>query len=146
MRTARCESLTGNCAVNAVNLQYRNSGAGVVADFKNVANDFQEFMDGNRHFRNLTAEEDDTLRGYMSLEDRNEFQYKGGERKEMALIPNSILAEDFDARMQTNCMNSKCVINTYSLFDKYFNSWFSTEMVVSTFGPTLFGQAKKYAS
>ncbi|MBS3063322.1 MAG: hypothetical protein J4203_05620 [Candidatus Diapherotrites archaeon] len=143
VRTARCESLTGNCAVNAVNLQYRNSGAGVVADFKNVANDFQEFMDGNRHFRNLTAEEDDTLRGYMSLEDRNEFQYKGGERKEMALIPNSILAEDFDARMQTNCMNSKCVINTYSLFDKYFNSWYSAQLVVGTAAPTLVAESRR---
>ena len=31
------------------------------------------------------------------------------------------------------------------MFDKYYNSWFSTEMVVSNFGPSLFGEAKKYA-
>ncbi len=45
--------------------------------------------------------------------------------------------------METNCNNSDCVISTYSLFDKYFNSWMSTEMVVSTFGPTLLYQTKQ---
>ncbi|MBN1941226.1 MAG: hypothetical protein JW772_03530, partial [Candidatus Diapherotrites archaeon] len=32
----------------------------------------------------------------------------------------------------------------YSAFDKYFNSWFATDLVVNAFGPTLVGQAKRY--
>jgi len=70
------------------------------------------------------------------------FQYQFLQRNtDVDLIPNSILTREFTAKTQTDGTSGATIISTYSLFDKYFNSWFSAEMVVSNFGPTFFSEA-----
>ncbi|AJF60210.1 MAG: hypothetical protein QT03_C0001G0715 [archaeon GW2011_AR10] len=68
---------------------------------------------------------------------------KTATRLETELLPNSILAQEFDAEFGTNCISNDCIITTYSMFDKYFNQWLSAEMVVTNFGPSLGYAAKK---
>ncbi|MFH1390935.1 MAG: hypothetical protein ABIH20_01345 [Candidatus Diapherotrites archaeon] len=150
LRTGRCESYDGNCTLMGPNLKYRNSGVGIISDLKPVKEVFSGFLDGNKNISQFSNEENEVLRTAMitdtTLNDDGsveEAQIKTAKRLEKDLIPNSILTDQFDARLQTNCNNSACVISTYSLFDKYFNSWMSTEMVVSTFGPSLLYQTKK---
>ena len=47
-------------------------------------------------------------------------------------ILNTILTEKFSSQFQTTCSGSgtDCIISTYSMFDKYFNSYFSAEQVL----------------
>ena len=148
LRTGRCAEFDSpDCTLTGPNLKYRNSGSGILADVKPVKEAFSEgldsFLDGNKNLSQFTKEENDALRAQLLIDDLNESQIKTAKRLETDLIPNSILTNFFEARLQTNCNNSACVISTYSLFDKYFNSWMSTEMVVSTFGPSLLYQTKK---
>lgn len=59
------------------------------------------------------------------------------------IIPNSIMASNFSAYMLTTCNGSDCIISVYSMFDKYYNAWFSAEMVISMGVPTLLHRARK---
>ena len=151
LRTGRCETFSSaDCALNGPNLKFRNSGTGIIEDIKPIKEVFTGFFDGNENLTQFTKEENDVLRTAFntdqSVNDDNtlsQTQIKTAKRLEKELIPNSILTQEFNARLQTNCQNSSCVISTYSLFDKYFNTWMSSEMVVSTFGPSLLYQTKK---
>ncbi|MCR4335357.1 MAG: hypothetical protein NUV57_02360 [archaeon] len=150
LRTGRCASYNEECTLIGPNLKYRNSGVGIVSDLKPVKEVFTDFFDGNKNLSQFSNEENEVLRTALitdtTLNDDGsieESQIKTAKRLETDLIANSILTDQFDARMQTNCNNSSCVISTYSLFDKYFNSWMSSEMVVSTFGPSLLYETKK---
>lgn len=58
-------------------------------------------------------------------------------------VSNRWQATNFIAKMQTPCGNSECSIEVYSLFGKYFNSTASLGLVISNFGPTLWGEAGK---
>lgn len=58
-------------------------------------------------------------------------------------LRNVIGTDNFEARMQTNSNNSSSVISLYSLFDKYFNTWFSLDLVVGNAAPTLLGKARR---
>ncbi len=147
LRTGRCENFgSPECSLTGPNLTRRNSGVGIVADTKPVREAFGDiydsWFDGNENLSQFSKEQNDALRAAIET-DGGQTQIKTAERLETTLIPNSILTEYFDARMQTNCNNSSCVISTYSMFDKYFNSWMSSEMVVSTFGPSLLYQTKR---
>ncbi|MCR4368659.1 MAG: hypothetical protein NUV67_02005, partial [archaeon] len=152
IRTGRCETFDGNCTLTGPNLTRRNSGAGILADTKPIREVFSGLFDGNQSSTNFTNQEADALRTALDIDSApdgegeaglSEAQIKVATRLESELIPNSILTSSFDAKMVTNCANPDCVITTYSLFDKYFNSWMSSEMVVSTFGPSLLYQTKK---
>jgi len=144
VRTAKCSDYERNCHVVGDDLKYSNAGTGITSSVKNVAQDakqlWDEFLDKDIDSAALTAEENEKLRSYLAAEDRNSLEYTVFERKEGDILPNSVLADGFNARLQTNCTNSSCVLSTYSMFDKYFNSWYSMEMVLSTFGPTLLGK------
>lgn len=147
LRAGRCEDpASPGCTLTGPNLKYRNSGAGIVADLKPVAESAKElkeyFIDGNASLTQFSKSDNDALKAALAT-DANDTQLKSARRTEKKLIPNTILAGAFDARLETNCSNSSCVISTYSLFDKYFNSWMSTQMVVTTFGPSLLYQTKK---
>ncbi len=56
-------------------------------------------------------------------------------------LDNVVTADSFEARMQSPATNPAFRISMYSLFDKYYNSWFSAEMTFTSFGPTLVGKA-----
>ncbi|MCX6803425.1 MAG: hypothetical protein NTY48_02530, partial [Candidatus Diapherotrites archaeon] len=62
------------------------------------------------------------------------------------LIKNSIMVNQYTAKNSTTCNNSACTINTYSAFDKYFNTWMTTGMVVSNVGPMALNKAFKLLS
>jgi len=151
LRTGRCETYSSpDCTLTGPNLKYRNSGVGIISNLKPMKEVFTDFIDGNENISQFSKEENEVLRTAFQTDTTlnddgsiEEAQIKTAKRLEQELIPNSILTEQFEARMQTNCNSSACVISTYSLFDKYFNSWMSTEMVVSTFGPSLLYQTKK---
>ncbi len=155
LRTGRCEEYDSpDCSLTGPNLKYRNSGAGILADTKpvreTIGDIYDSFISGDADLNQFTKEENDALRVAISKDSglnddgtTSETALKTATRLESELISNSMLTEFFEARLQTNCNNSACVISTYSLFDKYFNSWMSSEMVVSTFGPSLLYQTKK---
>ncbi len=154
LRTGRCKDTSSpNCTLLGPNLKYRNSGAGIVADTKPVVEAFKDLSnlwssDANAALKAKTRfskEDDQVLAAALTNSDSNieNSQVRTAKRLEKLLIPNSILAGSFDAKLATNCTNSSCVISTYSLFDKYFNSWTSSEMVASTFGPSLLYYTKR---
>lgn len=58
-------------------------------------------------------------------------------------VSNRWQTTGFTAKMQTPCGNSDCSIEVYSLFSKYFNSTASLGLVLSNFGPALWGEAGK---
>lgn len=151
LRAGRCkDTSSADCTLTGPNLKYRNSGSGIVSDLKPIKEAmgelfYDKWLDGNQSITSFTKEENDALRESMKQNsDTNaKSSIKTAKRLQSQLIPNTILTNTFEARLQTNCNNSSCVISTYSLFDKYFNSWMSTDMVVSTFGPSLLYQTKK---
>jgi hypothetical protein len=56
-------------------------------------------------------------------------------------IENSFEVGNFAADMQTTCKGEDCYINSYSLFDKMFNQYFSVDMVLSASSPLLLNGA-----
>lgn len=146
LRTARCESLEDpKCSVAGANLKYRNSGAGIKADFVNVWKSMQNLWEGDVKIPTFTDEENNILKSAFQGEDKNTFTMKAVKRLQGDLIKNSISIKDgsFEAKLATNCTSSACVLSTYSMFDKYFNSWMSAELTVSNFGPELLYRTKK---
>ena len=154
IRIGQCRNLSAleaeqrGCPLTDIQLSYRNSGEGISTNFKNVWNDLKDWLTpealSDKTGQYTPAQLEQTKINIASQTDLNSLQAKYVQR-EVKQIPNSVLTEEFKANMATTGSDSGSLISIYSMFDKYFNSWFSTEMVVSTFGPTLFGQAKKYA-
>ncbi|MEM4630643.1 MAG: hypothetical protein QXU92_03500 [Candidatus Diapherotrites archaeon] len=149
LRVGKCKDPASlECTLTGKNLKYRNSGSGIVADLKPLKEAVTEvfwdkWVNGDEKLNGLSKEENEVLRlsAVENLDDPA--KVKLAKRLEKELIPNSMLSNSFEARLQTNCNNDSCVISIYSFFDKYFNSWLSTEMVVSSFGPSLLFQTKK---
>ena len=143
MRAGKCNSYTENCHVIGKDLTLRNSGAGIQETAVNVYEDFKQLWDDNQNSVALTTEQNEALRSRLAASDENILSATKYSRVAGEMMPNSVLAEYFDARMQTNCTSSACVINSYSLFEKYYNSWYSSQMVLSNFGPTMVNTAKR---
>jgi hypothetical protein len=147
----RLEAEKRGCPLQDEQLSFRNSGQGITESFRNVWADVKDFvsedlLNNPRGMGQFSAEELEQLQVNMVSEtDMDTIEAKSFTRNKEQ-IPNSVLADSFTAKMATTGEDSGSLISIYSVFDKYFNSWFSTEMVVSTFGPTLVGQAKRYAS
>jgi len=158
LRVGRCqdpekmEAAGIPCPVTEGELALRNSGEGIVEDFKLVGKDFKniygelkEFVSGEEPVEGLTKEQTDALRLNMGNEtDLNKLRANAFKRDTSTLIPNHIKTDTFNVSMGSACNGNDCLISSYSMFDKYFNSWFAADLVVSNFGPTLFGQAKRY--
>lgn len=148
LRVGKCEDVNTSCGLVGQSLSYRNSGAGVVANVKNVFNDLWSFAKPDNEDYKPTGLSDGEA-AYVRNElieaskDNNVLEAKIAQRKESNPIPNSILAGTFKATMNSNCTNAACYINTYSMFDKLFNAYISTDMLIGSFGPTLINQAKK---
>lgn len=149
LRAGRCKDTSSpDCGLVGANLRYRNSGEGIVADLKPVKEFFGEtfslWTDKNKSKQQFSREENEVLNAALASDSNgDDTKVKTAKRLEKELIPNSILTSAFEAKLATNCTSSACVISTYSLFDKYFNSWMSSEMVVSSFGPSALFYTKK---
>ncbi|MDO8428690.1 MAG: hypothetical protein Q7S92_05755 [Candidatus Diapherotrites archaeon] len=184
LRVGRCpvaESIEDynalSCWMDETRLKYRNSGTGIVSDFKPLGQTLKDTaktfgrvllpasaekylgLDENG-FETFTEDDHSKLRKLFGLPDsaQNSFQQnlvESGDADSVTLetykrstdspILNSILTEKFNSQFQTTCSGSgtDCIISTYSMFDKYFNSYFSAEQVLSTGLPTLWFRAKK---
>ncbi|MEK6972426.1 MAG: hypothetical protein AABW72_00060, partial [archaeon] len=86
-----------------------------------------------------------SLESQLALSDENADKIIGYKRKLSKRISNFVFTNTFSADFTTNCSvsTSQCTISVYSLFDKFYNQWFSGEMVISNFGPVLLSRAKK---
>ena len=136
------------CPILGKQLSYRNSGEGIVNNVKTVWDDFADWITPDGIFEGTgqyTEEQLENVQMNISSNTDPETLQAKYIQKEVKQIPNSVLAEEIEASMKTAGNSSESLISIYSMFDKYYNSWFSTEMVVSVFGPTLVGTAKKYA-
>jgi len=96
-----------------------------------------------RNSMGLPENAQQALSEHAVLNDLNEVQVFTMSRQVEAMVSNSILAQNFYAYSQTTCNTSDCTINVYSIFDKYYNNWFSVDIVMGIAGPTLFSRAKK---
>jgi len=96
-----------------------------------------------RNSMGLPENAQEALSEHAVLNDLNEVEVFTMSRSVQAMVSNSILAQDFYAYSQTTCNTSDCTINVYSIFDKYYNNWFSVDIVMGIAGPTLFSTAKK---
>jgi hypothetical protein len=157
LRLGRCENLDQleaakiGCPLEGKQIELRNSGEGIIADFGRVIDDFgdifgegKDFVTGSESIPGYSEEEENILKENFAAEsDVNSLEYKKMMR-ERDPIPNSIKTQSFTTSMGSTCNTEDCVISSYSMFDKYYNSWFAADLVVSNFGPTLFGQAKRY--
>jgi hypothetical protein len=76
--------------------------------------------------------------------DDGKFKVQGVKIEPTDHIQNSFRTQQFTARNATNCNNSSCIISSYSAFDKLYNQWFSTDIVVTSFGPALLHSAGKW--
>ena len=154
LRAGKCDVPDENCWLTGGRLKYRNSGAGIAANIKPI----KEFMgdsweklkakvtDSNYTDKkfNFTSDEQEALATALYADEGDapeEATIKSAKRVDTKLIPNTILAENFRANLATDCQD--CIISTYSMFDKYFNQWLSSEMVITNIGPGLMYAAKR---
>jgi hypothetical protein len=148
LRVGRCDDPAQSCALLGKALSYRNSGAGIVANVKNVYQDLAKAVrpdDENYSPVGFSGDEAAYVRAQIinAQHDDNRIEAQVANRIESKPIPNSILSNAFSASMNSNCTNATCTINTYSMFDKLFNAYTSTNMLIGGFGPTLLNQTRK---
>lgn len=161
LRVGRCINLRDKnvpCPLAGKQLSLRNSGTGIKSDFKGIWETLKTLVpsikDKNQEdlsdedYRRIreqlglpeSAEEDLKMR--LAFTDLNDANIESYVRVPGKVIPNSILTYNFFAYGQTTCNSADCVISVYSLFDKYYNQWFSADMTFSTVMPTLLGRAR----
>ncbi len=162
LRIGRCLNLKDKnipCPLSEKQLSLRNSGTGIKSDFKPMweflknlipslkDKDVEDLTDEDyRRIREQlglpkSAEEDIKVR--LAFSDLNDANIETYVRIPGKIIPNSILTYTFYAYGQTTCNSTDCVISIYSLFDKYYNQWFSLDMTFSTAMPVLLGKARQ---
>ena len=115
------------------------------ADLKKV----RETLDIPEKLKDLTIKEEDftfkqpTWEEYVALEDKKEMELKQVKRVSGEPITNTFKSDNYYAAFMTNCATPACVISVYSLFDKYYNAWFSGEMLLSMGLPGLYHSSKR---
>ncbi len=147
LRAGRCKDLNSGCALMGKNLSLRNSGKGIVENYKNVWNDLSEwakFDEPKPGVQPLPKEELKAVQSELAFTSEvKQLPVKTAQRTQGKIIPNSILSESFSSSMNSNCTSASCTINTYSMFDKMFNAYLSGSMLLTSFGPTFLNQAKR---
>lgn len=140
LRVGRCDGLEQEeCRIYGEGLSLRTSGKGFVT---NVVNVFGSLGQSDvRESITLDDNELEEMKQNFLDENSPNFMVAGIEPTEQ--IRNSFRVDRYNVVQSTNCANAACMISTYSAFDKYFNTWYSFEMVASNFGPTLLGSAKR---
>ncbi|VVB74810.1 Uncharacterised protein [uncultured archaeon] len=145
LRVGRCAySDPTACAINWQGEFIRTSGVGFQQDLVNA---FQSVAATGKNLAQsaLSTKDYNTLsKNYLT--DINSKDFTTGTFGKGTQIKNSILTERYTAKNSTTCNNNACVISTYSAFDKYFNAWMTTDMVVFNIGPTLLHKANKLMS
>ena len=94
-------------------------------------------------FSDMSSYELEKIEGLMQNNDENSMDMETWNSVSDEVIKNSSLTSNFAVSMQTTCSGENCYINTYSVFDKMFNQYFSADMVYSSATPFLFNGAAK---
>jgi hypothetical protein len=94
-------------------------------------------------FSDLSSRELSKIEQTMLANDANTINTETWDAVSDEVLVNSSLTQNFAATMQTTCSGENCYINTYSLFDKMFNQYFSADMVYSSVSPFLFNGAAR---
>jgi len=145
LRVGRCAySDPTACAINWQGEFVRTSGVGFQQDLVNA---FQSVTATGKNIAQsaLSTKDYNTLSNNYIV-DMNSKDFTTGAFGKGTQLKNSILTERYTAKNSTTCNNNACVISTYSAFDKYFNAWMTTDMVVFNIGPTLLHKANKLMS
>lgn len=138
VRAGRCKDLNMDCPLVAGSLFLRNSGDGIKGDFMNVVDQVKEWTSDEKP-NNLTEEQKAAMIVESEVYNDNNFTAQTFVRTPGKMIPNSLFTDSFTATMATSCDHYLCSITTYSMFDKYFNSWYSMDLTFANFGPTIVG-------
>ncbi|MFA5357658.1 MAG: hypothetical protein WC308_01930 [archaeon] len=140
LRVGRCADLQSQaCWINDPGLSIRTSGTGFSSDITNAVASLSDVAERSKI--NMTDQEYEKLK--QNIVDQNDSNFTNISWASGEKIKNSILTKSYGAKNATSCNNSNCAISTYSAFDKYYNSWFSTDLVVFNIGPTFFNQATR---
>ncbi len=151
LRVGRCADLPEEqCRVFGSGLNMRTGGTGIKTDlvnaFDSVSSDATKDA-GTIASQNLSKEEYDKMKAnYLDFNTGDKDFTTGSFTTDGPKITNSIYTQNYIAKNATSCNNSACTISTYSAFDKYFNAWLSTDMVVFNIGPTVLNKANKLLS
>ncbi|MDD3159820.1 MAG: hypothetical protein PHQ98_02540 [Candidatus ainarchaeum sp.] len=137
LRVGVCDYSTSdqsNCRINGNGLNYRSAGeTGFVSSVTNLLPVLSD--SAAKTALNLTDEQVETMQN--SVTDSNTLEAKVVSQTAGEKINNVLQTSSYAGRSATTCNNTNCSISLYSTFDKFYNQWFSGEMVVSSFGPTL---------
>ena len=147
LRVGKCDypaNLQALCKIYGDGLSVRTSGNSFKSDLVNAfASAKSAFTGTNKSLAENSLSPSDYNKLRSNYLDTNSNDFTTGSFASGAQITNSILVNKYTARNSTTCNNSSCIISTYSAFDKYFNAWLTTDMVVSSIGPTLLHKADK---
>ena len=141
LRVGRCDGLPQEqCRINGNGLTYRTSGVGFKSDLGNALSSLTTAA--GRLKAGVSESEYAAMQNNIFQDDENHFT-TGSITPTPAdnAIKNVFQTASYTAKQATTCNNSACIISTYSAFDKYYNSWFSTNLVVSNIGPMFLHQA-----
>lgn len=162
LRIGRCvgKDADSQCFLEGIGAYRQNDMTGFFSEVKSVTKDavlgIKEMLiiDGDTNKEKLYQEdlgvftETSTaeLNNYLDMMDANNEKEMSVETWNLAqdkAIKNSTRTHNFSVSMQTTCSGENCYINTYTLFDKMFNQYFSVDMVYSATAPVFFnGMAK----
>ena len=149
LRLGQCRDNEADCPLMGNFLTLRTDGEGFKEDFVSVWKDFKGLMSDWFGEKNdvpgeqLPVDTKQMLKDYYESGDEADFAGTIVKKVPGKYMGNSVLTDDFTASMGTTCRDSSCTISLYSFFDKHFNQWFSSNMVIQTAGPTLLFGAKK---
>lgn len=162
MRLGRCDVTTTNCSVYDSGLQYSNDEGSISTAKKS----FVGLFDSSALTSNITKKDPNVKVPETFLEKPTDI----GQAPEMPDIndlglqnlnadvayrvsgidiSNSVKTDDFSAHFLNLCTgqnaSDRCKIYVYSFFDRFYNSYYSGSMVVTTLGPAVWGIGKKFA-
>ncbi len=149
LRLGQCRDNSADCPLMGNNLTYRTDGEGFKEDFVSVWGDLKGVVNdwfGSKKDvpgEQLPEETKQRIKDYFEAGAEEDVEGTIVKKVPGEYMSNSVLTDEFTASMGTTCRDSSCTISLYSFFDKHFNQWFSSNMVVQTAGPTLLFGAKK---
>ncbi|MFA5746259.1 MAG: hypothetical protein WC932_05380 [archaeon] len=89
-------------------------------------------------FTDISSAELEQYYQAMEASDSNSIETETWKSVGNKVIENTSFTTNFAVTMQTTCRGENCYINTYSLFDKMFNQYFSLDMVYSATSPVFY--------
>ncbi len=171
LRLGRCENINV-CSVDTNQLSYRNSisgmelvkrsALGLIPTTKEFTSNFNSTAQNTSQTSNnntpkfatknevKTASTQDTIT-MEQLEQAGVLDQNIETTQRKAdmtnLIKNNIKASTFEAQFQDVCTgqdaSDRCKIFIYSFFDRHYNAYYSSTIVISTMGPAFLGISKK---